>query len=274
MGRFGLSQLEFGSIGDFLELEPLTLRGVRLLLLEHEECAEDVVLLSLFPWTSQDLERMASFTRREAKTSWCFSRFLSRHALAWATNMKATGILLGYGLSGKPFLPGYELRFSWSHTPGCVVLALSTSGEVGCDVEDSRQLPTNFCQVARAVFSTAEREWLAGASDVRRRWDRFLAIFTQKEARLKFSGHAHGERLSAIGAILKQPPFHERSITCFQHGEDNRYVVALCSSAILEPGPIVGALRFEAGRLFQATDWSLLPSSKKLTRRGEKHDRT
>jgi len=246
--------LNLGSAGFTL---PSASAGVMLLLLEHKERFDDRELEALFPWSEEDLQRICSFTHREARTSWCFSRFLARHALASVTGLDPRQLTFGSGPFGKPFLLDNYIRFNWSHTPGCVVLALAfgnpfgggfggTNGDLGCDVEDTCKAVIDFGSLAYSLYSDAEREWLEAVPDPRTNRVRFLALYVQKEARLKASGTGIGlgKKLADVRAFMRDPPFREGDLACFRHGkprddsgsgagdERGRYMVALCAPAI------------------------------------------
>ncbi len=217
---------------DFVGLAGMKPGCVRLLILEHEDSLKDPQLVTLFPWSGADLERMAKFRHQGSKTSWCFSRFLFRHALASASGLELQDLNLDYGPYGKPFLPGSTLRFNWSHTPGCVVLALSLSEELGCDVEDVRRPVTDFGDIAKQFFSEAEQAWIQEADTTSGAWERFLQLFVEKEARIKASGLGLHAELSDVGGTLQDAPFREGPLCCFWQGPDARYLVALCAPSL------------------------------------------
>lgn len=240
--------------GDFFDVSGIASDTVQLLLLEHEERIEDSVLESLFPWTAEDLVRISAFTHQAAKTSWCFSRFLARKALASALGFEPSALAFGYGPFGKPYLEGGAIRFNWSHAPGCVILALSRDTDVGCDIEDTLQSSSSYRDVARAYFSIAEREWMQSPSSPVSSWERFLTLFVEKEARLKAAGLGLYAKLYGNGGAMRDPPFREGDLTCFRHGAGGRYMIALYAASGA-PGDIgLSAHLFGTGGLAPGRD--------------------
>nr|WP_246294742.1 4'-phosphopantetheinyl transferase superfamily protein [Schlegelella koreensis] len=84
---------------------------------------------------------------------------------------------------------GVPVDISVSHADGLVACALSTAGAVGIDVE---ALGAANAEHFRIYLSEAERAW-AGVSP-----ERFLAIWTRKEAVVKAAGTAG---LAAVPAV-------------------------------------------------------------------------
>jgi 4'-phosphopantetheinyl transferase len=74
---------------------------------------------------------------------------------------------------------------SLSHGGGWVAAAGSRCGRVGVDVEGSRAVSP---ALARRCLSTAELTWLGQARDAHGRRERFLRLWTAKEAYLKAVG--------------------------------------------------------------------------------------
>ncbi len=124
-------------------------------------------------------------------------RFVAAHAilrriLARALGREPAALRFRASRHGKPRLdPPEPLAFNVSRREALVLVALSTAGEVGVDVERVRALD-DLDRIAADVFTPAERRLLAsGAGSERER--RFFAAWTRKEAVIK----ATGEGLSA-----------------------------------------------------------------------------
>ena len=209
-----------------------------MLLLRHDDEVDDSRLATLDRWSGPDLDRLRQFRHRGAKTSWCFSRFLIRRALPVACGIDPGAVELRYGPHGKPYVAGTSVRFNWSHTSGCVALAVTVGREVGCDIEDATRRSWGYGEVADTYFTAGERSWVEAAPDEPSRWQRFLCIYVQKEARLKASGDGLSAPLDRVAVATQDPPFRDRSLYCFRFAD--RYLVAACTDESASPEPTAG----------------------------------
>lgn len=105
---------------------------------------------------------------------------------------------------GRPFIAGppegLGLRFSLSHTPGFLAVAIAAEGAVGLDAEDTSR-PGELMGVARRYFTRRElRELDAMATETDRR-ERFFALWTLKEAYLKAAGLGLRQVLASAFAV-------------------------------------------------------------------------
>jgi 4'-phosphopantetheinyl transferase len=78
---------------------------------------------------------------------------------------------------------------SLSHGGGWIAVAAHRRGRVGVDVEGVREVSPGL---ARRCLSTAELSWLERAADAPARLERFLRLWTAKEAYLKAIGTGLG----------------------------------------------------------------------------------
>jgi 4'-phosphopantetheinyl transferase len=143
--------------------------------------------------------RLAGRRAPEARRGSLAVHALLRIALARALGCAPGAVALGREAGGRPFLaapaPARALRISLSHAPGLVACALAGDAEVGVDVEDlGRRLPRARA-LAERFFAAAEARWLGGlpAQEIP---ERFLELWTCKEAYAKGRGRALGEVLS------------------------------------------------------------------------------
>jgi len=156
-------------------------------LLRHPEELDDRTLLALGTWNSGELERMGRFKHRGAKTSWCVARWLLEESMGELAGDRGMASRLMLGEHGKPFVQRSRFRFNWSHSPGCVALAMAWDREVGVDIESVARVPEDFLDIAESLFVKDEIDWIGEASLEESRL-RFLSIFVQKEAALKLRG--------------------------------------------------------------------------------------
>lgn len=203
----------------------------QVLVLEHDRELEDSVLIALEDWSSDDRQRMFKFRHREARTSWCVSRFLYRRVLAEACGCPEVEAALRLTSSGKPYLPDTTKRFNWSHTAGCVVLAIGDGSEVGCDVENATHILDGYQESMHAHFTAEERRWVEQAHAETAEWRRFVTLFVQKEAILKMDGRGLTGSLSDVHCILEDAPFRNGNLYCFVHGLANHYITAVSTDS-------------------------------------------
>lgn len=86
---------------------------------------------------------------------------------------------------GKPFLKNYEdISYNISHSNDIIVLAFSTCGAIGVDVEFVKN---NYFDVMEEVFTRQEINWI-NSSDKEQKLERFFTIWTRKEAVIKGIG--------------------------------------------------------------------------------------
>ena len=205
--------------------------------LEHEPELDEQILEGLLPWTPEEENRRARFGSVEAKTSWCMGRALVCAALAAYAGIPDAHRHLKISPGGKPFIPDCALGINWSHAAGCVVLALSAKREVGVDIVAARRPRADFLAQARRFFRPDEAVWVeAGSSGCD--WERFLALFVQKEARLKLSGEGLAGSLAGASAVLTLPPHSEPDAVILETSGRRRFFIAA------DAAPATAALQF------------------------------
>ena len=109
---------------------------------------------------------------------------------------------------GKPYLPGYPVHFSLSHTKNAVACAVSDC-PIGVDVQEKVEYSS---RLADRICSDAERTALENAKDK----DLALtALWTKKEALAKCNGKGLGEMFSSLeeGVFTLRRPGYCLSVT-------------------------------------------------------------
>lgn len=99
-------------------------------------CRVDEALWNLLD--ANEKLRVACFLRIDDRVRAVTSRGILRLLLGSLLRMPASAVPIGYGTHGKPHLIGPHmnaLKFNCSHSGEWVLIALSTGGEVGVDVE-------------------------------------------------------------------------------------------------------------------------------------------
>ncbi len=131
------------------------------------------------------------------------ARAALRRILGRELGVAAHTLAFNYGEHGKPALDGYpRLHFNLSHSGERALLAISTQGEVGVDLEQLRERPA-VLPLARRFLGEAEAARVAAADGSAR--DRiFLHYWTRKEAVLKATGRGIGVDTRVIDVGLEQ----------------------------------------------------------------------
>jgi 4'-phosphopantetheinyl transferase len=144
-----------------------------------------------------EFEEANRFARREDAERFIISRGLLRHLCAAEVGVEPRAITFGRGPRGKPCLgSGSGLNFNVSHSGNCVILAWSTSGALGVDVEAAEPHDRQtFLEMAKQVFSAEEIDLLISTDRVRLP-EIFYRIWVRKEAVAKADG-------IGVGGVLR-----------------------------------------------------------------------
>lgn len=113
-----------------------------------------------------------------------------------------------YEKFGKPYLPGYPVHFSLSHTKNAVACAVSDC-PIGVDVQEKMKYSSRLSQ---RICSDAECTALENAED---KGSVLTALWTKKEALAKCSGKGLGEKFSSLeeGVFTLHRPGYYLSVT-------------------------------------------------------------
>lgn len=95
---------------------------------------------------AEELEQASRYRRREDSERFIIARALTRRLCATSIGLEPRAITLLRAPSGKPYVEPVEsaggrkkIEFNVSHSGNCVLIAWSTGGPVGVDVEASSQ---------------------------------------------------------------------------------------------------------------------------------------
>lgn len=91
------------------------------------------------------------------------------------------------------------LHFNLSHTATRVVCAITRCPQVGIDVES--RVPAEFASIAEAFFSPLEVSWMGEAQDLHAARQRFLQLWTLKEAYVKAIGTGLSSALNEFSVL-------------------------------------------------------------------------
>lgn len=126
-----------------------------------------------------------------------------RLALGHRLGLDPHALVFGAEPSGKPYLAGAAAgtcRFSLSHSGSRALIGLSSSAEIGVDVEEMRPMP-DLLRIARAHFAACEIAALE-ALEPGELTAAFFACWTRKEAVAKATGQGLSLRLDSFAVSV------------------------------------------------------------------------
>lgn len=163
-----------------LKAEPDTeLPGVGLALVPVLGCPADHL-------TPEEGERARRFRSETARANFVSSRAAVRKVLGQVLGCAAADVPLVQDAEGRPWLEGAcDLRLSWSHAGGHVLIGWRSGGAIGVDLETAR--PIAHDSMLALAASEREAAVIQALKPVDRH-DAFLRLWTVKEAVLKAIG--------------------------------------------------------------------------------------
>ena len=126
--------------------------------------------------------KIRRYIRWQDQVAVLYGKLLLQKGLSFFGRQEVSLAELMEGAYGRPQLPGTALDFNISHSGGCVVCALATSGRIGIDVERIRPLRWNEF---KSCFTPDEQVALSSATD---HTTLFFDLWTRKESVLKADG--------------------------------------------------------------------------------------
>lgn len=142
---------------------------------------------TLEEWSLLDAVEQARanrFHRGADRDRYVLTHAACRRILGEAVGSRPADLVFSIAADGKPFLPGSPLHFNLSHSGEQAALAVSTSFEVGIDIETA---PPDVDRIAHHVLSDAELAAYLVQPPLSRAAG-FLRVWTRKEAVLKGVG--------------------------------------------------------------------------------------
>ncbi|XP_057859764.2 uncharacterized protein LOC131068563 isoform X2 [Cryptomeria japonica] len=185
----------------------------------HPEEVQDRTLIDAYKGllSSEEYAQISQLEGKQIKKQALLARVLVRTTLAKYTDGKVNPKLLMFSknMFGKPELVwpcdisyGNEwklppLCFNIAHTSSLICCGVTTKSSVGIDVEEkTRRTNTNILAFAKRWFSSPEIAWLDAFTDPEEQRQKFIQLWTLKEAYVK----ALGKGIS--GAPLKDFSIH------------------------------------------------------------------
>lgn len=124
-----------------------------------------------------------------AQSSFVMSRALLRAAAGELLGVAPAALSIARDEHGKPYFSGAAgaLQFNYAHSRDWLLLALSRHGPVGVDVDSDRR-NNRFAAIAQRYYQPAEVAALGALGNERLRRQRFIELWTLKEAYAKALG--------------------------------------------------------------------------------------
>jgi 4'-phosphopantetheinyl transferase len=142
-------------------------------------------------------ERCLQYRLPGDRLRFALSRLVLRHLLAQHLQCEPQALRIEADVHGKPHLvDGGGLHFNLSHAAQYALIALSTAGPVGVDIERVRNQPSADLQ---GSLTPEERAYCA--SRARARLAAFFRIWCGKEAVLKALGVGIARHLDSVSVI-------------------------------------------------------------------------
>jgi 4'-phosphopantetheinyl transferase len=138
--------------------------------------------------STEERERAGRYAFAKDAYRFRLCRAMLRQGLAGYLRKTPREITFAANCYGKPFLAEHQaLHFNVTHSGGLGLIAFSTAGEVGIDVE-AIERGVEFVDIAAAYFTEKESAMVAAAQTPQEQARIFLRLWTRKEAVLKAAG--------------------------------------------------------------------------------------
>jgi 4'-phosphopantetheinyl transferase len=167
-----------------------------------------VVPLSSSTEESAELDNVLSSDERRRGTHFRFVRDAARFrqcraalriGLSRYLDQPASELVFTTGVFGKPRLAGESrLRFNLAHSEDLAVMAFTTIGEVGIDLEAVTQTEIPIESIATAFFTPEEAALVRQQRTMDAQARTFFRLWTRKEAVLKAAGYGLSSPLDSI----------------------------------------------------------------------------
>ncbi len=136
---------------------------------------------------AEEKARAARLVGARHRQRWTRSREVLRALLGLYLDADPAGLRFSLSVHGKPSLDPPAIFFNLSHSGGMALYAISSSKEVGVDVELQREGATDVMAIAARTFDPREVARLQALGE-RERTGAFLQTWVRHEAELKRLG--------------------------------------------------------------------------------------
>ena len=148
-----------------------------------------------------ELNRSSSFYNVQDRNTFVVCRFYLKKLASEFLDLPIDNLKIGYGTNGKPFIENEKLYFNCSHTEDIFVIAITTLGEIGIDIEWLHR-PVVISKLSNLILSDKEQFSLSQCREDKRK-EMFLKIWTVKESFFKGLGSGLSSPLKHIEVKFK-----------------------------------------------------------------------
>jgi len=151
----------------------------------------------------EDRQAAESYTNERLRSRFLISRWMLRSILSEYAGISGEALRFRQGRYGKLYLrrhAGARVHFNISHSRDRLLVAVSTAGPVGVDIEHVR--PIDAAWLARYWFSRTERREWAGITAASR-LEAFFHGWARKEAFIKATGFGLAMPLDSFSVSLQ-----------------------------------------------------------------------
>lgn len=187
------------------------------------------LMSELYP---DEIERLQVMKAPKVKNQFAITRGLLRKILKEQFPANSN-LNFFYTAQGKPYLVDESICFSISHTDHAGVLALSKSGTLGVDIEDSTR-QVDYLSLAKTIFTKEEQLYLKNAENLGLA---FFSCWTRKEAFIKAEGSGLNIDLktlaltNALGELIKTYGYQDKNWFNHELPVYDHYLLALTASS-------------------------------------------
>jgi phosphopantetheinyl transferase len=200
------------------------------------EFSKHEVLESWLDLCPKEKNRAAKFRQEKDQISYTIVRSLLKRILSKKTGMDIQQVKFeqnSYGKLSCPQVP--DLHFSLSHTDDAFVLAFSTDGDIGVDIESlNRKLSIE--KLEDLLFSENEIKGFRSLTDTMEKQRKFIDVWTKKEAITKCLGLTLQQGMEGFELLENETVFcrtlsnKQRNLS-IQTLEFNPYLISIALNA-------------------------------------------
>ena len=151
--------------------------------------------------SAEESARASRFVRPKDADNYRVSHSALRCILSRYVDLGPKDLIYNKSKYGKPSLEGgFPLSFNMSHSGDLALIAVSSVGQVGADIECGRE-NTEYMEIAERFFTQKECHWLEGVSGEGEKRESFLKLWACKESYIKATGRGMMEPLDAFDVI-------------------------------------------------------------------------
>ncbi len=173
-------------------------RTVHLWLFDTDRLSSGIRFMNREIVSEDERHRASLFRDPFGRERFLVGRGMVRRILGRYCSASAHSLRFETGRYGKPELRNSHFHVNWSHAGSAWVLAITASGAVGVDIESDQR--ANAWQGPMSV-AYAEQEQAFVLDEPGSAADRFLAIWTLKEALFKATGQGLHDSMSSVSIV-------------------------------------------------------------------------